>query len=196
MASAGAGAAAKWNERYGETPSMRYGEAANAWLAGPDGVKKFVPKGGRVIELASGEGRNTVWLAEQGYKAEGVDISSAGVLKSRAFADSRGLADTIKFSEGDATSFGEDDAFDGVVCVFAHVPTPLKAALLANIVRILKPGGHLVGEWYTPTHVERKDDPAVEWGFGGPPTKDACETSPAAAARGEAIARPLARQIV
>lgn len=170
------GPAAFWDSTYGAGPEMVYGQAPNRWLAESSRILDIVPKGGRVVELASGEGRNAVWLAEQGFPTVGIDISSAGVAKSRAFAQAKGIADAnLTFETGDATTYGDDDSFDAVVGVFAHVPPPMKNAFFANMVRIVKPGGHVIGQWYTPTHVERKDDATIDWGKGGPPDAAACE---------------------
>ena len=157
---------------------MVYGQAPNRWLAASSGVRDLVPEGARIVELASGEGRNAVWLAEQGFRTVGVDISAAGVAKSRAFAKAKGMSeDVLWFETGDATTFGDDDSFDAVVGIFAHVPPPMKQAFIANMVRIVKPGGRVIGQWYTPTHVDRKNDPAIAWGKGGPPDAAACEST-------------------
>lgn len=169
------GPAAFWDSTYGSGPEMVYGQAPNRWLAASSGVRDLVPEGARIVELASGEGRNAVWLAEQGFRTVGVDISAAGVAKSRAFAKAKGMSeDVLRFETGDATTFGDDDSFDAVVGIFAHVPPPMKQAFIANMVRIVKPGGRVIGQWYTPTHVDRKNDPAIAWGKGGPPDAAAC----------------------
>lgn len=171
---------------------MVYGQAPNHWLAESSGILDIVPKAGQVVELASGEGRNAVWLAEQGYLTVGVDISAAGVAKSQAFAKARGIPmDMLSFETGDATTFGKDNSFDAVVGVFAHVPPPMKKAFFENMVRIVKPGGRVIGQWYTPTHVDRKNDPAIDWGKGGPPDAAACETA-APACHGSLHTRPRA----
>ena len=152
---------------------MAYGEDANEWLAKDAKVGDFVPAGGKIVELASGEGRNAVWLASQGYEVHGVDISSKGVDKARAFADSKGVGEKTNFTVGDATTFGDDDSYDAVVCVFAHMPPQLKGKLFKNIHRILKPQGVFIAQWYTPTHVAKKE--AGGWGKGGPPVKAMCK---------------------
>lgn len=164
-----------WDSRYGASPELAYGEKANDWLSTGSELAKFVPDGGKIVELASGEGRNVVWLASQGYDAHGVDISAKGVEKAIKFAESRGVGDKTTFTVGDATAHGLDDSYDAVVCVFAHMPPPLKVKLFENVMRILKPNGVLIGQWYTPTHVEKKD--AGGWGTGGPPVKALCECS-------------------
>jgi SAM-dependent methyltransferase len=160
----------KWNSRYG-VDEFVYGRECNAWLARADGIKHLVPDGSAVVELASGEGRNAVWLAQQGYSVTGVDISEVGTEKSRKLAAELGVSCT--FVTTDATAFGDADSQDAAVCVFAHVPPALKGKLFENIERIVRPGGFLFAQWYTPEHVRRKD--AGGWGIGGPPAAEPCK---------------------
>ena len=46
---------------------------------------------GRALDVACGEGRNAVWLAEQGWQATGVDFSDVALDKARGLAEARGV---------------------------------------------------------------------------------------------------------
>ena len=76
-----------WNERYRQTDYF-YGTAPNDFLAEHVGV---LPKG-RILCLAEGEGRNAVFLAEQGYDVVAVDGSEMGREKALQLAESRGVS--------------------------------------------------------------------------------------------------------
>ena len=70
-----------WDERY-DTAEYLYGTAANDFLAA---MIDRIPAG-RVLCLAEGEGRNAVWLAEQGRSVTAVDGSPVGLAKARRHA--------------------------------------------------------------------------------------------------------------
>ncbi len=72
-----------WDQRYDEE-GFAYGTAPNDFLKS----EYFrIPKGGRVLCLAEGEGRNAVFLAMQGYSVTAVDQSSVGLQKAKSLAD-------------------------------------------------------------------------------------------------------------
>ncbi len=143
-----------WDERYGKEGFV-YGTAPNDFVAASVGALKSP-----VICLASGEGRNPVWLAEQGFAVTAVDGSQVGVEKTRRLAAERGVdveaihADLAEFDIGDGR-------WGGVVITFGHLPPALRAKVHAGVVRGLAPGGALVMEAYTPRQLGR--------GTGGPP---------------------------
>ena len=75
-----------WNEKFSATDELIYTEKVNRFveeLALPIVASQ---KRGKVIDLAGGEGRNSVWFAEHGWQAENIDISSAGLTKFWGFA--------------------------------------------------------------------------------------------------------------
>jgi len=85
-----------WNERY----------AAEAYLFGKEPclvLKNHVDqlRKGAALDVAMGEGRNTVFLAKSGFKAEGIDASSRGVEKCKALAQAAGVAVEAKIQNLD-----------------------------------------------------------------------------------------------
>ena len=81
-----------WDQRFAE-PGYKYGTQPNAWLQCE--AHRFAP-GSRVLVPGDGEGRNGVWLSEQGHRVQSVDSSSVGLAKARALAAERGVAiDTL-----------------------------------------------------------------------------------------------------
>lgn len=144
-----------WDERYAGDAYL-YGTEPNAFLAEQAG---HLPTSGSVLCLAEGEGRNAVFLAEQGHAVTAVDASANALAKARRLADDRGVhletvvADLAGFDLGEAH-------WSGIVSIFAHTPPALRAALHAEVARALVPGGVFLLEAYTPDQVGR--------GTGGP----------------------------
>ena len=145
-----------WNQRYASADYL-FGTRPNAWLEEHGNVWA---KGQRVLCVADGEGRNSVWLGRKGLEVDAFDIASVGVAKARKLAESHGVA--VNYSISDCDSFGWcNDTYDGVVAIFVQFADPaMRARLFANIRRCLKPGGVLVLQGYTP--------PQLDFGTGGP----------------------------
>ena len=146
-----------WNQRYA-TPDFFFGTAPNAWLREHGHV--WSP-GDQVLCVADGEGRNSVWLAEQGLAVAAFDISATGVAKAQELAAQRGVA--VHYSVADCDDFQWPEAScDGVAAIFVQFADPtLRVRLFERMVRALKPGGRLVLQGYTPRQ--------LEYGTGGPP---------------------------
>ena len=148
--------AGMWDERYAREGFV-YGTAPNDFVAASVGALKSP-----VICLASGEGRNPVWLAEQGFAVTAVDGSQVGVDKTLKLAAERGVA--VDAVQADLADFDIGEAcWGGAVITFGHLPPALRAKVHAGVVRGLRPGGALVMEVYTPRQLGR--------GTGGPPVE-------------------------
>ena len=143
-----------WDERYSEEEYV-YGTDPNEFLAS---MFKRIPKG-RVLCLADGEGRNSVFLAEQGYEVTAVDASSVGIEKGRRLAAERGVqVETIHADLGEFDI--QPNHWQGVVSIFAHIPPEARRRIHRQVVEGLVSGGVLVLEAYTPQQ--------LEFGTGGP----------------------------
>jgi len=145
-----------WDARYGEE-GFAYGTAPNDFLA-----KAAHHLSSPVLCLASGEGRNAVWLARQGLEVHGVDSSAVGVEKTRRLAAEHGV--TVQAEVADLATWDLGEArWGGIVAIFAHLPPPIRSKVHAGILRALRPGGVLVMEKYTPRQ--------LAFGTGGPPAE-------------------------
>jgi cyclopropane fatty-acyl-phospholipid synthase-like methyltransferase len=146
-----------WNERY-SAPGYIFGTTPNLFLASQQQL--FKP-GDRVLDIACGEGRNSVWLATLGCNVLGMDVSPLALNKARQLATDRGA--TVTWQEADVRSWQWEPAgFDAVVCIFIQFAEPeQRARLFAGLQTTLKSGGKLVLQGYTPKQVEYKT--------GGPP---------------------------
>ncbi len=150
-----------WNERFA-APGYRYGTAPNQFLA--QSLPGLAPKPGlRLLLPADGEGRNGVFVAQQGHQAVIVDISTKAREKALALAAERGVA--LDYTIGDLSAWEPDPASaDGVVIVFMHLPPDLRTSLFARLLTALKPGGFLLLECFREEQLAR--------GTGGPPNAD------------------------
>jgi SAM-dependent methyltransferase len=124
----------------------RYDTAEYVWHADPN---RFLPElvgglpPGRALDLACGEGRNTVWLARQGWTATGVDFSAVGIGKGERLAADHGV--TVEWIVADVTAWEPAAAAFGLVIVFyVQLPAADRAAMLAHAAHALARGGRFV----------------------------------------------------
>jgi SAM-dependent methyltransferase len=142
--------AAKWDAHFSR-PDYLYGTAPNAWLASQHAL--FSP-GQTVLAVADGEGRNSVWLAQQGLAVDAFDISPVGVAKARELARTAGVAVQFHVSDCDAWPW-TPQSYDHVAAIFVQfADPPLRQRLFANMARALKRGGHLILQGFTPKQIE------------------------------------------
>lgn len=139
-----------WNERFGGADYF-YGTAPNAFLAAQ--AHRLRP-GLTALAVADGEGRNGVWLAEQGLDVLAVDFSEKALQKSRQLAESRGVALRTELADLYAWNWGEE-RFDVIVAIFIQFASSAQRPVLHAAMRqALKPGGLLLLQGYTPRQLE------------------------------------------
>jgi len=152
--------ASMWDERYASEDYL-FGTEPNAFLVSQ---RHLLKPDMSCLALADGEGRNGVWLVEQGLRVLSVDASTVASAKAGKLAEQRGVelkrevADLLQWRWG-------ENRYDVVAAIFIQFAAPEERALLfSNIKRILKPGGLLLLQGYTPRQ--------LEYGTGGPPFAD------------------------
>ena len=149
-------AASYWNAKY-EVSEFIYTKVANRFIV--EFCEPLTP--GVAIDLAGGEGRNTVWLAERGWTVENIDISPVGLQKCTQFAAERSVSDRVRVLCASGADFKSTLApADLGIVPYLQVEEALLAASLKNLVGQIKPGGILVGVWHA------RENLGV--GFGGP----------------------------
>jgi SAM-dependent methyltransferase len=146
----------RWEERF-NTPGYIFGKEPNYFLAS---CKSLLPKRGTALAVADGEGRNGVWLAEQGLDVTSIDFSPAAQAKGVALARERGVK--VNFVQADVHAWRYPDAaFDVVAEIFTQFSSPAeRTQKWAGMRRALKPGGLLILQGYTPKQ--------LHYGTGGP----------------------------
>ncbi len=159
-------AAALWNERY-RAPGDLFGAAPNAYLRRHGDQWRA---GDRVLCVADGDGRNSVWLAQQGLAVDAFDISRVGVAKARRRAAAAGVR--VRYRVGACEDWiWPGEIYDGIAAIFVQfADPPQRARLFDNLQRSLRVGGSLVLQGYTPRQ--------LAYGTGGPPQRSHLYTAP------------------
>jgi ubiquinone/menaquinone biosynthesis C-methylase UbiE len=156
----------RWQTRF-SVPDYVFGKGPNYFL---ESCKPLLPKSGKVLAVADGEGRNGVWLAEQGLDVTSLDFSEAAQQKAATLAKERGVK--IALVHGDVHTWNYPDAaYEVVAEIFTQFSTPPeRAQKWAGMRRTLKPGGLLIIQGYTPKQ--------LDYGTGGPKELDQLYTRP------------------
>lgn len=139
-----------WDQNFSGS-DYRYGTAPNAFLVAQ--AYRLAPAS-RVLVPGDGEGRNGVWLAEQGHAVTAVDYSSVGLNKARALARERGVhlhTELADLSDWQA----QDSLFDALVLVFVHFPAGLRQVIHRRLLKALKPGALVLLEAFSPRQLQR-----------------------------------------
>ncbi len=149
-----------WDQRYAREDYL-FGVAPNAFLA------RQAPRlkaGWHALAIADGEGRNGVWLAEQGLSVHSVDSSAVAQDKARRLAAERGVE--LQLELVDLSSWAWPlAAYDLVVGIFIQfLPPEQRDQMFEHVRKALKPGGMVLLEGYRPKQVEYRT--------GGPSTPE------------------------
>lgn len=148
-----------WDQRY-NTDEFVYGIHPNDFLMS---VMPKLKGKKRVLCLAEGEGRNAVFLAEQGFDVTALDISQVAVEKGQRLAKQRGVEVNWLVTDLADYSF-ERSGWDLIVAVFMHLPSELRQQVFHKIPASLSSGGAFIGEFY------RKEQ--LQLNTGGPKDLD------------------------
>lgn len=149
-----------WNEIF-DKPEYIFGTEPNDYLV--EKKDYFLP-GQKVLMVADGEGRNSVWAAALGADVDAFDLSEKAVEKAGKLASEKKVCVNYFVSGVDEWEW-EQEKYDIVVVIFVQFATPnMRTRLFANCIRTLKKGGLLILQGYTPKQLEYKT--------GGPPIRE------------------------
>ena len=180
--------AAGWDERYAATELV--------WSAEPNRFVAEVCTGlapGRALDLAAGEGRNAIWLAQRGWDVTATDFSRVGLEKGRRIAEHAGVAERIAWIVADATTTDWTDDHDLVVVAYLQLVEAERRAAVRHAFAALQSGGRFV--WVA------HDSSNLTDGTGGPQDPAVLMTAddvlvdltgePYDVVRAERVARPV-----
>lgn len=176
-----------WDERYA-TEGMLWGAEPNAVVAE---IAADLPAG-TVLDLACGQGRNAVWLAQQGHEVTGIDLSPVAVEQARRLAEDVGVV--VDLTTGDVTEWDPAGrTWDLVLLSYLQIPFADRTVAHAKAVAAVAPGGTLL---LIAHHRDNLDD-----GVGGPQAPEVLYTEEQLAAdfadleilRNETVTRPVER---
>jgi SAM-dependent methyltransferase len=145
----------RWNERF-STEGYLFGRQVNHYLA----AQKDRLHGGKALAIADGEGRNSVWLAQQGIEVEAFDFSPVALEKAKQLARANNVS--VNFQCSDWQSFAWSlNAYDYVVGIFFQFADPQeRAEIFAKMDQSLRPGGLLIIQGY--------GEKQLDYNTGGP----------------------------
>ena len=134
---------ARWNERF-STDSYLFGELPNAYLA----EKTPLLQKGKALCIADGEGRNSVWLASQGFEVDAFDFSPVALAKAEKLSAKHAVNVHFKCSGWESFDWKPNyyDTIAGIFFQFAD-PSP-RRDLFEKLNLSLKSGGTLIIQGY------------------------------------------------
>lgn len=155
-----------WDKRYADgrqwsvEPNRFFADAVNELTTGR---RASAVQPGTALDLATGEGRNAVWLAQMGWRVTAVDFSSVGI--DRARAGEAGIeprpVHPVTWIVADLTDHDLGHrAWDLVTHIYLHWPAELRLPFLGRAAAAVAPGGHLI--------MVGHDRSNIEHGYGGP----------------------------
>jgi SAM-dependent methyltransferase len=143
-----------WNRRYADQDLV--------WSVEPSRflVEETATLGpGRALDLATGEGRNAIWLAERGWRVEAVDFSEVGLDKARRLARARGVG--VRWLLADLLDFvPPTGSFDLVLLFYLQIPWEQMRRVIRRAARAVAPAGSFLLVGHDRTNLDR--------GWGGP----------------------------
>ncbi len=152
-----------WDTRYGSTKLV--------WSAGPNQFVARVAEdlaAGRALDVACGEGRNAIWLAECGWDVTAVDFSPVAIDKARTNLAHRDVS--VDWHVGDVSEWRPPDPpYDLVIAAYLQLAEPNRAALWPGLATVVAPGGTLL--------VVGHDSRNLTDGYGGPQSESVLYTA-------------------
>jgi len=149
---------ARWNARYRDAgDDYLFGIEPNRFLARRAHLFR---DGHTALSVADGEGRNSVWLAEQGLKVTAVEISPVAVDKAHKLAAGRSV--DVNFMVADLLApdwppASLENAFDWVLGIFIQFANPdERLRQFAAMQRATRAGGRILLHGYTPRQLAYK----------------------------------------
>lgn len=154
-----------WDQRY-SAPGYLFGTEPADFLKRE---APHIPDRSRVLCVADGEGRNSVYLASLGHEVTAFDASEVGVEKARNLAKERNA--DVDFRVSGIEDWDWTKTYDAVVAIFIQfAPPDLRDRLFGWLAQAVRPGGMLLLHGYAPRQ--------VEYGTGGPPCAENMYTLP------------------
>lgn len=133
-----------WESRFA-VPDYVFGKTASAFL---QSCKSLLPSSGKALAIADGEGRNGVWIAQQGLDVLSLEFSPSAQGKAGRLADAAEVTMTFELADAHNWTFPEEK-FDVVADIFTQFSTPeQRLRKFAGSRKTMKRGGLLIMQGY------------------------------------------------
>ncbi|MDN4493573.1 methyltransferase domain-containing protein [Ureibacillus aquaedulcis] len=140
-----------WHSRF-QGEDYVYGKKPNLFL---EEAQLKLQLTGKALAIAEGEGRNAVFLAQQGMDVTAWDYAESGLEKAKKLAEERNVhVNTVLVDLNEAN--WEKDNWDEIVCIFGHFPEELRSKTLLGVKAAVKPGGYYISEVYSTKQIPYK----------------------------------------
>lgn len=133
-----------WDNRFKEEDYV-YGTEPNVFLAEAHSKLNL---SGEALAIAEGEGRNAVFLAEQGMNVTAWDYAESGLAKTEKLAETKNVAVKTKLVDLNDAEW-EKEQWNEIVCIYGHFPQDLRSKTLRGVKEAIKPGGYFITEVYS-----------------------------------------------
>nr|MDT0659025.1 bifunctional NAD(P)/FAD-dependent oxidoreductase/class I SAM-dependent methyltransferase [Micromonospora sp. DSM 115978] len=138
----------------------RYASAHRIWSGNPNPhlvatATDLTP--GSALDVGCGEGADAIWLAGNGWRVTGVDVSAVALERAARHAAETGadLADRITWQPADVLTWEPAaERYDLVSAQFVHLPRPGLDALHRRLAAAVRPGGTLLVVGHHPSDLE------------------------------------------
>ena len=141
---------------------QRYASRDLVWSAGPnlkfsEEIAELTP--GSALDVACGEGRNAIWLAENGWDVTGIDFSNVGIDKSTQIAVRKAV--NVNWIVADICEYAlPTNTFDLVIVLYVHTSRQERDIWLPSVIQSVAPGGTFLYIGHDPENIGK--------GTGGP----------------------------
>lgn len=170
-----------WDERYAGA-ELVWGAGPNCFVA--DELAALPP--GRALDLGSGEGRNSIWLAGRGWQVTAVDFSAVGLARGGELARDAGVS--VDWVHADLLDYEPArGGYDLVLIAYIQMSPGSLAHVVRTAVTALAPGGTLLAVGHDRDNIAR--------GHGGPQDIDVLWTPQAVAAELDGLTVQRAEQV-
>lgn len=150
-----------WDERY-RTSELIWKAGPNQWVRH---YTQDLPPG-TALDLASGEGRNAIWLADRGWQVTAVDFSAVAIEKAKKLASQQGdrMAERIHWVVENVLSYAASAEYDLVLVIYLHIIAEQRRTVFQRAAAAVSPGGRLLVVGH---HTDN-----LTLGVGGPPVPE------------------------
>ncbi|CUH66724.1 tellurite resistance protein TehB [Thalassovita gelatinovora] len=146
-----------WEKRFAATDDYVFGTEPAQFLTEHT---DYLVADATALSVADGEGRNSVWMAQQGLRVTALEFAPSAIAKAQNLAEARNVS--VDFRRTDVLRYDWPQTYDLVFGIFIQFVGPdERHKLFEGIKQAVKPGGLVLLHGYTPKQLEH--------GTGGPP---------------------------